>query len=90
MATVAVPKPDLAEKPVTGLALEDAVIGRRTVDFDQHGIHEAVIYDGLRLEPGMSFAGPAIVQEPSVTCVVPPPHRVSVDRFGNYHIHLAA
>jgi N-methylhydantoinase A len=38
----------------------------------------------------MSFAGPAIVQEPSVTCVVPPPHRVSVDRFGNYHIHLAA
>ncbi len=90
VATVAVPKPDLAEKSVTGLALEEAVIGRRTVDFDQHGIHEAVIYDGLRLEPGMSFAGPAIVQEPSVTCVVPPPHRVSVDRFGNYHIHLAA
>ena len=63
-------------------------MGTRTVDFDQHGVHEAQIYNGLLLEPGMEFRGPAIVQEPSVTCVVPPPHRVSIDRFGNYHIHL--
>ena len=90
VATVAVAKPDLAEKPVTGRTLDNAVIGVRTVDFDQHGIHQATIYDGLALEPGMEFSGPAIIQEASVTCVVPPPHRVSIDRFGNYHIHLAA
>ena len=88
VATVAVAKPDLAEKKPTGRKLGDALMGTRTVDFDQHGVHEAQIYNGLLLEPGMEFRGPAIVQEPSVTCVVPPPHRVSIDRFGNYHIHL--
>jgi N-methylhydantoinase A len=90
VASVAVAKPDLTEKSSTGAALADSVIGEREVDFDQHGIHTATIYDGLKLEPGMQFTGPAIIQEPSVTCVVPPPHRVSVDRFGNYHIHLQA
>lgn len=90
VASVKVAKPDLTEKPSTGATLADSVIGERQVDFDQHGIHIAMIYDGLKLEPGMEFAGPAIIQEPSVTCVVPPPHRVSVDRFGNYHIHLQA
>lgn len=88
VASVSVAKPDLKEKPVTGLQVADTVIGQREVDFDQHGIHLTTIYDGLKLECGMEFFGPAIIQEPSVTCVVPPPHRVSIDRFGNYHIHL--
>lgn len=88
VASVSVAKPDLKEKPVTGLQVADTVIGQREVDFDQHGIHLTTIYDGLKLECGMEFSGPAIIQEPSVTCVVPPPHRVSIDRFGNYHIHL--
>ncbi len=88
VAIVAVAKPELAEKPVTGRSVGDAIIGTREVDFDQHGTHDAQIYNGLLLEPGMEFHGPAIIQEPAVTCVVPPPHRVSIDRFGNYHIHL--
>lgn len=88
VATVEVAKPELAEKKSTGRTLDNARMGTRTVDFDQHGIHEAQIYDGLKLEPGMEFNGPAVIQEPSVTCVVPPPHRVSIDTFGNYHIHL--
>lgn len=88
VATVAVAKPELAAKVPTGRSLNEALMGTRRVDFDQHGVHEAQIYNGLLLEPGMEFHGPAIIQEPSVTCVVPPPHRVSIDRFGNYHIHL--
>lgn len=87
-ASVAVAKPDIAEKATTGRNLAEARMGTRQVDFDQHGVHQAQIYDGLKLEPGMEFQGPAIIQEPSVTCVVPPPHRVSIDAFGNYHIHL--
>ncbi len=85
VASVAVEKPELLEKPQTGMGPEDAVTGRRTVDFDQNGIHSAVIYDGLRLEPGMEFRGPAVVQEPSVSMVVPPDYRVNIDRLGNYH-----
>jgi N-methylhydantoinase A len=89
VATIEVEKPALAEKPVTGLKLADAALGTREVDFDQKGIHATRIIDGLKLEPGMSLVGPAIVQEPSVTLVVPPGDRVSVDRYGNYHIELA-
>ena len=85
VASVAVDKPDLLEKPQTGLRLEDTVLHVRKVDFDRHGIHAAVIYDGLRLEPGMKFNGPAVVQEPSVSMVVPPGCVVTIDRFGNYH-----
>ena len=58
------------------------------MDFDDHGIHEATIYDGLLLEPKMEFRGPAVIQESSVTCIVPPGHIVSIDHFGNYNIHL--
>lgn len=89
VATLPVDKPDLAERAVTGLTLADAVKGKRQVDFDMHGIHKATIYDGLRLEPGMSLAGPAVIQEPSVTLPLPPGSRAEVDRLGNYHVHLA-
>ena len=74
-----------------GAVLENCVLDENTreVDFDQKGIHDTRIIDGLKLEPGMQLTGPAIVQEPSVTLVVPPGDRVSVDRYGNYHIELA-
>lgn len=88
VARAPIAKPELAHKPVAGKRLDDAVIARRRVDFDPHGVHDAVIYDGLALEPGMAFKGPAVVQEPSVSLVVPPGRRVSVDSFGNYHVHL--
>jgi len=88
VAIVEVAKPELAEKPVTGRTLEDAKLGTRRVDFDQHGTHDALILDGGLLEPEMEFRGPAIIQEPSVTCVVPPGCRAKIDRYGNYHIHL--
>jgi len=88
IARVAVPKPDLPRQQASGRKLQDTILGRRTVDFDAHGIHEAVIHDGLKLEPGMLLAGPAIVQESMVTLVVPPGNEVSVDEFGSYHVHL--
>jgi N-methylhydantoinase A len=88
VARVPVPKPNLPRKAATGRAVGEAIIGRRTVDFDAYGIHEATIYDGLRLEPGMSLRGPAVVQEPMVTLVVPPGTRVTLDEFGSYHVHL--
>jgi N-methylhydantoinase A len=88
VAKVEVPKPELIKKVVTGAALDDCVVERRKVDFDQHGTHDAVIYDGLQLEAGMELDGPAIIQESSVTLVVSPGHHVSIDDFGNYHIEI--
>jgi N-methylhydantoinase A len=88
VARVAVPKPDLPRKIPTGRKIAAALVGERKVDFDAHGVHNASIYDGLRLEPGMELSGPAVVQEPMVTLVVPPGNRVTVDAFGSYHVHL--
>ena len=53
------------------------------------GIHLADIYDADRLEPGMRFTGPAIVEDPGMTVVVHPGNPVSVDAYGNLHIEVS-
>jgi N-methylhydantoinase A len=88
VARVPVPKPPLPKKARIGRAIEDAIISHRRVDFDAQGVHDATIYNGEALEPGVKFVGPAVIQEPVVTLVVGPGKRVTVDDFGNYHVHL--
>jgi len=73
--------------PTTGRKLEGAVKMQREVDYAEAGIHRATIYDGDALEPGMSFVGPAIIEEAGATTVIPPGLLCQVDDYGNYHIH---
>jgi N-methylhydantoinase A len=61
--------------------------GKRTVDFDAHGVHTTAIYERNRLESGMEINGPAIVEEPATTIVVFPGQQAKVDDYGNLHIH---
>ncbi len=77
----------LTPKKVTpsGRKIEDAVKAKRKVDYIT-GIHEAVIYDGDLLEPGMRFAGPAIVEESGSTTVVMPGMPCTIDDYGNLKI----
>jgi N-methylhydantoinase A len=77
----------LTPKKITpsGRKIEGAVKARRKVDYVT-GLHEAVVYDGDLLEPGMRFAGPAIVEESGSTTVVMPGMPCSVDDYGNVHI----
>jgi N-methylhydantoinase A len=89
VATVPVTRPAMAERPATGGSLDAATLGRRRVDYDQDGVHNALIVDGAQLDVGVVVPGPAIVQEPSATLVVPPGHCVELDRFGNYHLQTA-
>ena len=65
-----------------------AVKGTRDVDYALEGTHEATIYDGDRLAPGMAFAGPAIVEDSGTTIVIHPGNRVSVDAYRNIHIGI--
>ena len=83
-------KQPLALKAVTGRRIEDCRKGARMVDYDEHGVHLADIYDMALLEPGMSLNGPAIVEEPITTLVVTPGRTASMDQFGNMHINLDA
>jgi N-methylhydantoinase A len=87
MAEVDKLKPD--KMVVTGRKLETAVKGRRKVDFVEAGIQEATIYDGDALEPGMSFTGPAIIEESGATTVIPPDLPCQIDDHGNYQIRTA-
>jgi N-methylhydantoinase A len=88
VAIIGVDKPTLARKEATGKKIEDTLMHTRQVDFDQHGIHETSVYNGLEMEAGMQLQGPAIIQEPSVTLVISPGHHAEVDSFGNYHVLL--
>jgi N-methylhydantoinase A len=90
VAYVAVPKPELPKKIATGRRVQDTVLGSRRVDFDADGICDAAIYDGSLLEPGMRLNGPAVIQEPVVTLVVPPTDSVTIDEYGSYHVLLKA
>ena len=65
-----------------------AVKGKRPVDYALEGKHEAVIYNGDLLRPGMAFHGPAIVEDSGTTVVIHPGNAVTVDAFRNLHITL--
>jgi N-methylhydantoinase A len=75
--------------PRTGRKLEEAVKAKREVDYVEAGVHLATIYDGDALEPGMSFVGPAIIEESGTTVVIPPGLPCHVDDYGNYCIQTA-
>ena len=86
IASSEVGKLEIVPIPTTGATLDEAVKGRRQVDYATEGVHQATIYDGDRLEPGMSFAGPAIIEDPGTTVVIHPTNTVSIDAYGNIHI----
>jgi N-methylhydantoinase A len=59
------------------------------VDYLEAGTHTATLYDGDALAPGMSFTGPAIIEEAEATVVIPPGLPCHVDAYGNYQIIMA-
>ena len=89
IAAAAIEKLQFTALPETGTSPLAALKGRRAVDYADEGIHDASIYDAARLEPGMAFDGPAVIEQAGTTIVVHPGHNVTIDRFGNTHIDLA-
>ncbi len=90
VASAEVGKLKMQEKPLSVTPASAARKGERKVDYALEGVHPATIYDGEKLEPGMAFSGPAIIEDPGTTIVIHPDNRVEVDGFGNIHIHLKA
>lgn len=88
VATAEVGKLELEPRPSSGRPLDAARKGTRAVDYLLEGIHQADIYDGDALEPGMAFAGPAVIEQPGTTTVVNPGQQVRIDDYGNIHIAL--
>jgi N-methylhydantoinase A len=61
----------------------------RTVDFDLDGRHDTPIYERARLGSGTQITGPAVIEEPDTTIVLPPGSWAMVDPYGLLHIKTA-
>jgi N-methylhydantoinase A len=80
-AVVPTAKPALAElEPGSGTPKLKAT---RAVDFDVWGTLDAAVYERSDLLPDYDFHGPAIIEEPAASTVVPPGVRGTVDSIGN-------
>ena len=88
VAVAEVGKLSLPRGKVAGKDITSAIKSTRTVDYALEGIHATTIYDGSKLEPGMAFEGPAIIEEEGTTTVVHPGNKASVDEYGNYVINI--
>ncbi len=88
IASSEVGKLEIVALPSTGAPIATAIKGSRDVDYAEEGVHSATIYDGTRLEPGMAFSGPAVIEDPGTTVVVHPANKVHVDDYGNIHITI--
>ena len=63
--------------------------GERPAIFD--GVeHRTPVFDGLALRHGNRLEGPALVEQPTTTIVLPPGFVLECDRYDNYLLHPAA
>jgi N-methylhydantoinase A len=90
VASAEVGKLELVASPLSDAPASTAVKGRRLVDYATEGRHEATMYDGDRILPGMRFQGPAIIEDAGTTIVIHPGNSVTMDAFRNLHITLSA
>lgn len=81
ICTVPAPAPHFAPPPAGGSA-DAARKGRRRVVFPVEGPVDTAVYERDRLPLDAVVQGPAIVEEPASTTVVPPGCSVSADRQG--------
>jgi N-methylhydantoinase A len=84
-----VPPVEIRAYQPEGLPLAAALRETRACRFDGQ-IFDTPVYQRERLDVGATFEGPAIVDQLDCTTVVPPGHRVRVDRFKNLLIGTGA
>ncbi|HUK40451.1 MAG TPA: hydantoinase/oxoprolinase family protein, partial [Candidatus Acidoferrales bacterium] len=57
----------------------------RSVIFDGQRL-KTDVYDGVEINAGVKICGPAIVEEPTTTIVVPPEWQLKVNDYGDYEL----
>ena len=87
--TGAGPEVRLAEQPPGARDVAQARKPSRPVYFPEtRGYVECAIYDRARLPVGSTIVGPAIVEEPESTTVLPPGAQAEVDRWANLVVKI--
>ncbi len=76
-------KPKFARSAKAKGPASKALLGKRPAWFGGKFVSTPV-YDGLALQNGHQVKGPAIVQQPTTTIIVPPDFDLKCDEFNNY------
>jgi N-methylhydantoinase A len=82
------PKPPIPEATAERQDAGTARGGSRRIRLTGDGDLEAAVYDGPGLVPGMTLAGPALIDDVDTTLYVPEGVEVEIDRFSNYVFQL--
>lgn len=82
------PKPRLSTVSGPALKLDEAVKGRRLVNFAELGFFKSAVYERTLLPVEEFLEGPLVIEEPASTTVVFPDQRVARDRYGFLHIEM--
>lgn len=83
-------KPQLKESPHHGEDGSPALKGRRKAYFrEAKGFIETPVYEGDKLESGNKIKGPAIIEEPTTTLLVPPQSTITTTKYKNYSLKTA-
>ena len=86
-----VPQPAIRQHAIRDGDGSAAIKAARPAFFEEISrFRETPIYDRARLVSGDRFTGPAIVEEPDSTTIVPPGHAVAVDSYHNLLIERLA
>lgn len=81
---IEIPRPDAPEHP--GAAGSGPLIHRSDAVVFDGTPHETPRYRGATLGPGDAIAGPAVIDQPTTTIVVPPEWGARVDRRSGIHL----
>lgn len=83
------PKPSLPDEDLgEETPPETASKGEREIYWDE-GWHGAALWNMRSLEPGNVVRGPAVIEAPATTVLVPPGYRAELDRNRIYHLEEA-
>ena len=81
------PKPALVPRDHGERDASRAIKGKRRAYFlEARDFVETTVYAGEKLESGNIVFGPAIVEEPTTTVVLPEDYILTVTGLGNYHL----
>jgi N-methylhydantoinase A len=78
----------LQARPPRGGSFAEARKGTRQAYFGTRGYVEAAVYDRKRLGIGSSVSGPALIEEPESTLLLPPGSEARVEENGNIVVTL--
>jgi len=85
------PKLVLQEQEYAGNDPSAGMMGERTAYFRElEGMVNTKIFRGQKLAFGHIIQGPAVIEEPTTTVVVPPGSKCTVTKWGNYFIETRA